>query len=190
MIAKNKTTKNRMTKERDAVNRPATVNAQAAQAAPAGAGVSAGARARMLVMASAIVLISALAYMPNAFGGQFFERNGVAIDGFDPVAYFTDSKPVRGDKSFTANYLDSTFHFASAKNRDMFKADPARYAPQYNGYCAYGVAHGAKAKIEGERFAVVDGKLYLNYDADIQASWQKDVPGFIQRANKEWAGLK
>ena len=144
---------------------------------------------RMLVIASAIMLAS-LAFWTNAMAGQFFERGGVAIDGFDPVAYFTENKAVRGDKAYMAKYKESTFHFSSAKNRDLFAANPAKYAPQYDGYCAYGVAHGAKAKIEGERFAVVDGKLYLNYDAGIQASWQKDVPGYISRADKQWPTIK
>lgn len=121
--------------------------------------------------------------------GDFYEKDGVAIKGFDAVAYFTESRAVKGSGEHTATYKGSTFHFASAANRDLFAANPEKYAPQYDGFCAYGVAKGAKAKIEGEAFKIVDGKLYLNYDAKVQVDWDKDVPTYVMQANKNWESV-
>lgn len=122
----------------------------------------------------------------TAHAGSFFEKDGVAIKGYDPVAYFTTQKATKGVKTFSSVYKGSTFHFASAANRDLFSANPARYAPQYDGYCAYGVSKGAKAKIEGEAYKIVEGKLYLNYDKAIQGDWQKNQAEFISTADKNW----
>lgn len=119
--------------------------------------------------------------------GTFFESEGVAIKGFDTVAYFTVHKAIKGTSAHTAVYKGSTFRFASAANRDIFVANPNRYAPQYDGYCAYGAAKGAKAKTEGEAFKIVAGKLYLNYDETIQSKWQKEEAEFIATANKKWS---
>jgi YHS domain-containing protein len=122
----------------------------------------------------------------TAGAGEFYEKDGVAIKGFDAVSYFKTNKAVKGSDQYTARYKDSTFHFSSAENRDTFSANPEQYAPQYNGFCAYGVAKGAKAKIEGESFAIVDGKLYLNYDAKVQSDWQKDITGYVKKADINW----
>jgi hypothetical protein len=78
------------------------------------------------------------------------------------------------------------FHFATQANRDAFAADPARYAPQYNGFCAFGVAGGYKAAIDPAAFTVVDNKLYLNYNKDVQKKWSADIPGFVAKAEKNW----
>ena len=118
--------------------------------------------------------------------GTFFEKEGAAIKGYDPVAYFAENKPVRGLPAYQAEYKGSTFRFASQANRDAFNADPARYAPQYGGFCAYGTASGYKAAVDPTAFTVVDGKLYLNYNADVQKRWTKDIPGFISKADKNW----
>ena len=122
----------------------------------------------------------------NATAGAFFERNGLAIDGYDPVAYVTEQKPVKGLPEFHAEFLGSTFLFASALHREAFAADPAKYAPQYGGYCAYGMAKGYKAKIDPEAFSVVHDTLYLNYSEAVRTRWLSDVPGYIQQANTNW----
>jgi YHS domain-containing protein len=126
------------------------------------------------------------AFAAGAWGGEFYEKNGVALRGHDPVAYFKDNKPIKGAAEHKAEYKGSTFHFASQANRDAFVADPAKYAPQYGGYCAYGTAGGYKAAIDPAAFTVVNGKLYLNYNRDVQKEWSKDVPGFIAKADKNW----
>lgn len=125
------------------------------------------------------------ALMP-AWAGEFFERDGVALRGHDAVAYFTENKPVPGVPAHRADYRGSTFQFASKANRDAFVADPARYAPQYGGYCAFGVAGGYKAAIDPAAFSVEGGKLYLNYSREVRQQWGADVPGFIAKADKHW----
>jgi YHS domain-containing protein len=134
-------------------------------------------------------LVALLATPLAVLAGEFFERDGAAIAGYDPVAYFTENRAVKGSAAHTYRYKDSVFRFASAANRDAFAADPERYAPRYGGFCAYGVAHGYKVKIEPEGFTIVNGRLYLNYDLKVQDDWRKDVPGFIRKADERWPAL-
>jgi YHS domain-containing protein len=109
-----------------------------------------------------------------------------AVGGYDPVAYFTDGKPVAGNKSFTASHAGAEYRFVSAQNRDVFKANPAKFAPQYGGYCAWAVSQGYTAPADPKVWKIVDGKLYLNYDADVGRRWSKDVPGHIAKADANW----
>lgn len=111
---------------------------------------------------------------------------GVAIKGYDPVAYFTDGKPVKGSKDFEHEYMDATWRFASAAHRDSFARDPKKYMPQYGGYCAYGVSKGYAVGIDPEAWKIVGGKLYLNYNADVQKEWLEDVPGRVKSADENW----
>lgn len=115
--------------------------------------------------------------------------DGVAIDGHDPVAYFTDNAAVKGDASITADHDGATYHFASATNRDAFVANPAKYAPAYGGYCAYAVANGYTAKIDPEAFSVVDDRLYLNFSKGVRSRWERDIPGNITKADANWPSL-
>lgn len=114
---------------------------------------------------------------------------GVAIKGFDPVAYFTVGKPTKGSTEFTTSYRGAEWRFASAENKATFDTDPEKYVPVYGGYCAYGVAQGYLVKIEGDAWAVRDGKLYLNYDRGVQRTWAKNPDGYIATANKKWTRL-
>jgi YHS domain-containing protein len=136
-------------------------------------------------IAFAFALIVA-SFAAGAHAGEFYEKEGAALRGYDPVAYFTEGRPVKGSPRHTAEYKGSTFHFASAQTRDAFAADPARYAPQYGGFCAFGTAGGYKAKIDPAAFTVVDGKLYLNYDEQVQKKWRADIPGFVAKADQNW----
>lgn len=111
---------------------------------------------------------------------------GTAIDGTDPVAYFTEGRPVEGSSSFTHEWNGATWRFASAANRDAFAAEPEKYAPQYGGYCAWAVAQGYTASTNPEAWKIVDGKLYLNFDRNVQGKWEKDIPGFISSADANW----
>ena len=133
-----------------------------------------------------LILFLVVGFVDMTHASQFFERNGLAIDGYDPVAYFTEMKPVKGMSEFHADYQGSTFQFVSALHRDAFMADPEKYAPQYGGYCAYGMARGYKAKIDPVAFSVVRDKLYLNYNEAIRGRWLSDVPGYIQTADANW----
>ncbi len=111
---------------------------------------------------------------------------GNAIRGYDPVAYFAEGKPVEGAPEFEAEWNGATWRFASAGNRKAFLAEPERYAPQYGGYCAWAVSNGRTASSEPEQWTIRDGKLYLNYDADIQAKWRADMESHIRRADANW----
>lgn len=112
-----------------------------------------------------------------------------AILGYDTVAYFTDNKPVAGCDSFVHSWMGAKWKFVSQKNLDLFKANPEKYAPQYGGYCAYGVANDNLVKIDPAAFAVRDGKLYLNYNADIQKKWAADPQGYIKTADAKFTSL-
>ncbi len=115
---------------------------------------------------------------------------GVILHGHDAVAYHTENRPVKGSAAFSARHDGATYHFASAANRDTFLADPARYAPAYGGFCAMGAALGKKLDVDPTQFKVVDGRLYLNLNADVFKSWSKDIPAHIGKADKNWAGIK
>lgn len=121
--------------------------------------------------------------------GVLSRRSDTAILGYDTVAYFTAGKPVKGQDRFAAEWKGATWKFASQVNLDLFKSDPEKYAPQYGGYCAYGVAQGNLVSIEPDKFTVREGKLYLNYDAEVQALWLKDPAGFIRQADAKFTAL-
>jgi len=112
--------------------------------------------------------------------------SNTAVDGHDPVAYFTDGKPVEGKKEFSTEYMGAEYRFASAENLEAFRADPAKYAPQYGGYCAWAVSQGYTAKGDPEHWKIVDGKLYLNYNKKIQERWELDIPSHIVTADTNW----
>lgn len=112
------------------------------------------------------------------------------LSGYDPVAYFTDAKPVRGSGYHTAVHDGVTYAFANAEHQKLFEADPEKYLPAYGGYCAYGVAVGKKFVANPEVWKVQDGTLYLNLDRNIQKQWEKDVPGHIKKANSNWPDIK
>lgn len=138
---------------------------------------------RYCVLTAVVLWTSGVAV---ALAGDYFERDGVAIDGYDPVAYVTEQKPVKGSPEFQSVHRGSTFQFASAAHRDVFAAEPDKYAPQYGGYCAYGMAKGYKAKIDPAAFSVIRGTLYLNYSGAVRSRWLSDVPGYIQQADANW----
>jgi YHS domain-containing protein len=136
-----------------------------------------------------VALVVTIAVSSAAAAGQFFEKDGAAIRGYDPVAYFTDGKPVKGSPDHKADYQGSTFYFKSQANRDAFAADPAKYAPQYGGFCAFGTAGGYKAATHPSAFTIVGGKLYLNYNQDVQKKWRSDIPGYVRTADGKWPAV-
>ena len=123
-------------------------------------------------------------------GAEIFQKDGAAIGGYDPVAFFTENKPVKGTTTYTTNWKDAAWQFASQANLDSFTKSPEKYAPQYGGYCAYGTADGHKAPTEADTWTVLDGKLYLNYNQDVKATWDKDHPKYIEQANTNWEKIK
>jgi YHS domain-containing protein len=115
--------------------------------------------------------------------------SSTALNGFDAVAYFTEGKPVKGGAEFNHTHNGVKWLFASAAHRDQFAAQPTAYAPQYGGYCAWAMAQRDTAPGDPMFWKIVDGKLYVNFDGDVQAKWQKDIPGFIAKADKNWPEL-
>ena len=113
----------------------------------------------------------------------------VAIKGYDPVAYFTMDKAVKGKKSHAFQWRGASWHFSMQEHLEMFAEEPEKYAPQYGGYCAYAVAENDTANIDPTEFTVYDGKLYLNYNHKINKKWLADKDGYIREADKHWPGL-
>ena len=124
-----------------------------------------------------------------AADSPIYAKRGIAIKGADPVAYFTEGKPLKGNKKFETEWMGAKWRFASAQNRDMFQSNPEKYAPQYGGYCAYAVSQGYTAKIDVDAWAIVGNKLYLNYSKGVLRIWETDISGHIASANKNWPGV-
>ena len=114
------------------------------------------------------------------------DQNGLALKGYDAVAYFDQGKAVEGRKDFEHSWMGATWRFSSVENRDLFAKNPEKYAPQFGGYCAFGVTGGYLASTDPTAWKVVEGKLYLNYDSDIQKKWSEDIPGNIKKAEQKW----
>lgn len=116
---------------------------------------------------------------------------GVAIMGYDPVAYFTEGKAVKGSEAISYDWLGTPWYFASEKDREMFKTDPVKYAPQYGGYCAGEVANGSVTiNVDPEAFKIIDGKLYLIYDSGNAASFAANEETLVPKASANWPKVK
>ena len=137
-----------------------------------------------------VALILAAVFGANAQKNEVYAPKGNAINGYDPVAFFTMSKPVMGSDDYTFMYKDVKWKFSSKDNLEAFKANPEHFAPQYGGYCAYGTAEGHKAPTEVETWSVVNDKLYFNYNSKVKETWVKDQQAFIQKADKNWPEIK
>lgn len=146
-------------------------------------------RRHILLTLPAAAAALSLPSLASAATPKIYTEDGIAVDGSDVVAYFTDSKPVMGRKDITHDWMGATWRFASEANRAAFAADPAAYAPQFGGYCAYAVANGATAPTVPEAWRIVDGKLYLNFSKGVQKRWLEDVPGNIAKANANWPAV-
>jgi len=138
----------------------------------------------------ALVLVAAGGAAAAFFAAPSFAKSPLALTGYDPVSYFSGNEPREGLPQFTAQHNGLTYRFTSAGNRDAFLAEPGRYAPQYDGYCAYDVSQGYKVGVDPLAYKVVAGKLYVNYSRPVQRTWNEDIPGFIAEANRNWPGLK
>lgn len=114
---------------------------------------------------------------------------GVAIKGYDCVAYFTEGRPIKGLEKYMYQWQDAKWRFATEENRNRFRAAPDKYAPRYGGYCAWAVSQGMTAGIDPNAWKIVGNKLYLNYDHSIQMKWEKDISGNIASADKNWPEL-
>ncbi len=126
----------------------------------------------------------------NVSRGATLSGPGLAVHGYDVVAYVTQGAPVLGSDKFATAHDGGTYRFASQTNLDSFKASPTKYEPVFGGFCAYGVALGKKLDGDPRCWKIVDGKLYLNLNADLAAEWGKDVPGNIGKANGNWSRIR
>lgn len=139
------------------------------------------------------VLAGAAAFQPASAGKIWFEGGlfgSAAVRGYDVVAYFTKAKPVEGKSGFSLKWGGAEWRFANAENRDLFAANPEKYAPQYGGWCAWAVSQGYTASIDPKAWRIVNGKLYLNFSKSVQSQWLGDVPGNIAKGDRNWPGLK
>jgi YHS domain-containing protein len=131
----------------------------------------------------------ALASPALADGGVYVDVEGeaVAVSGYDAVSYFKgDGVPMMGDAQYSVSYNGAEWHFANQANADAFKANPADYAPQYGGHCAWAMSRGSLAPGDATLYKVVDGKLYLNFNEGVQKTWLGDIPGYISKSDPAW----
>lgn len=117
------------------------------------------------------------------------DKNGLALKGYDPVAYFTENRPVKGDAKFQSTFNGATYYFASAANKKTFEADPKKYEPQFGGFCAYAASQGHTAKIEPDAFEVLNGRLLLQYDRSVRDLFNKDQQGNLAKADRNWPSI-
>ena len=117
------------------------------------------------------------------------DKAGVAIQGYDPVAFFTDNKPVKGKPELVVRHNGAVYYFASREHREQFKADPAKYEPAFGGYCAYGVSRNKLVEIDVDAFQIVDGRLLLQYSKGVRDDFNKDTQGNLNKAETNWPGL-
>lgn len=144
---------------------------------------------RDFLIFSALLPVTLSARPALAATPPVFATGGVAINGYDPVAYFTEGKPVIGDPKHVSAWEGAELRFASAENKAIFDADRETYAPKYGGYCAYAVSKGATAPTDPAAWTVHEGRLYLNFSTDVREIWRQDIPGNIARADANWPGV-
>ena len=115
--------------------------------------------------------------------------NGLALQGYDPVGFFTDNRPVKGNQQFQSQYHGATYYFASAEHKAAFDKEPAKYEPQFGGFCAYGASRGKAVPIKIEAWQIVNGRLLMQYDLDVKNKFNTDPQGNLTKADKNWPGL-
>jgi YHS domain-containing protein len=149
-----------------------------------------------VLAAAATLSVSVLATSPafalvgNSTSAVDTDEHGLAMQGYDPVAYFTEGKPHAGSPQFKVEHGGATYYFASAANMKKFTANPDAYLPQYGGFCAMGTSLSRKFEGDPKVWHVVDKKLYLNVNPDVDHKWSQDVPGNLSKANENWPQIK
>ncbi len=146
-------------------------------------------RRTFMAAAAAAPVAALLASRGHAQTERYYSNDGIAIDGSDAVAYFTEGRPVRGSKDHYVEWMGAKWFFASNENLETFMMNPKAYAPQYGGYCAWAVSQGYTASTTPEAWKIVDGKLYLNYSRRIQRRWERDIPSNIAAADANWPAV-
>ena len=142
---------------------------------------------KYFIFLSALLLLQTFS---NAQNSTVFTTNGIAIKGYDAVAFFKEKKPVPGTETFSYEWNGAKWLFSSKENLDSFMIASTRYAPQYGGYCAFGTAQGHKAPTETDTWTIIDGKLYFNYNNKVKEIWSKKAADYIVLADKNWEKIK
>lgn len=137
-----------------------------------------------------IILLTLSVTYSSAQTSNYFSLDGVAIRGYDPVAYFKENTPVEGSKQFSYSWEGTEWHFKNQENLNAFKSNPEKYAPQFGGYCAYGVSEDHKSPTEPAAFTIINDNLYLNYNQQVKKLWMKDTKARIEKAESNWVELK
>jgi YHS domain-containing protein len=143
---------------------------------------------KKIILALSMFLVTGISLFAQK--SSTFIQSGKAIRGYDPVAYFTEHKPVKGNDKLVYNWNNANWYFSSQQNLDQFKANPEKYAPQYGGYCAYGLSNGYKASTDADAWTIENGKLYLNYNTEVRELWTKEKKERIEKADKLWPKVK
>lgn len=146
-------------------------------------------RKSSLIATLSLLMLYASSFALQTDSAIYKTKDGLALSGYDAVSYFTDAKPVPGKAEFSYEWMDATWRFSSATNRDAFAKEPARYAPQYGGHCAFGTSQGHLVSGDPQAWKIVNNRLYLNYNKDVQKYWLQDVPGYIEKADENWPKL-
>ena len=137
-----------------------------------------------------LILLASIMGSPLVAGSDpVFSRWGVAIRGYDPVAYFTQGEPLKGSKTFRTEWNGAEWRFVNAEHLNLFNADPERYAPQYGGYCAWAVANNYTASTQPEAWTIFGDKLYLNYSLSVRGQWEQDIPGNVVKGDANWPSV-
>lgn len=146
---------------------------------------------RQLLVSSAAASFSAAMSRPVLAGqhAYVFNTGGTAINGYDPVAYFTEGKPVKGSMLHALKWEGAIWVFASKQNEETFMMNPRAFAPQYGGYCAYAMSKGAIATTEPDAWTIHEGKLYLNFNTTVRGIWAEDISGNVALANGYWPSI-
>jgi YHS domain-containing protein len=137
-----------------------------------------------------ITILMFTAVFVHAQKSEIFTTEGKAIRGYDPVAFFKQSMPVKGADSLAYEWKGSQWLFSSKENMDRFKANPEQFCPQYGGYCAYGTSAGHKSPTQTDTWTIVDNKLYFNYNIKVKEMWLKDQKTLIEKADQQWPEVK
>ena len=142
---------------------------------------------KRLLLLTALLVSAAVTYAQKP---EIFTTDGKAIRGYDPVAFFKQSMPVKGADSLSYSWKDAQWLFSSKENMESFKANPDAFCPRYGGYCAYGTSAGHKSPTQTETWTIVDNKLYFNDNSKVKEMWLKDQKTLIEKADQQWPEVK
>ena len=143
----------------------------------------------MRIAVAKVLMLAVLSTIAFAKELNNVDGGGIALQGYDPVAFFTDNRPVKGAQQFQTKYQGATYYFASAEHKATFEKEPAKYEPQFGGFCAYGASRGKTVPIKIEAWQIVNGRLLMQYDLDVKGKFNDDPQGNLQKADQNWPGL-